>query len=305
MNVLSKAVLVEASVSRSPSVSPALFLLFSIELIALMIARLPETMSFENFAFCDRGANLTLQYLVANGLRPAIDFGYHYGLLPILLARGWFAIFGASPIAYQLAMLACNILFAWALARVIIRLEVGGIGLALAIIAIGFAFQSSYPNLAQAVEAVLLCFGIAEHARGSRTGALALATAAVFAKPSMGYVYGLLLIILIARDLARTGFAFRRLFDAIGPAVIVFVGLTTTLCLTYGVKAFLRTVVPYRRCNRLPFVKLWTHGFGPRLMGSERLAMDPLSHRCVGLMDREQHIFIRRGTAPATHNRYR
>jgi hypothetical protein len=243
-------------------------LLFSVELIGLMIAKLPETMSFENFAFCDRGANLTLQYLVASGLRPAIDFGYHYGLLPILIARGWFVIFGASPTAYQLAMLTCNILFAWALAKIVIRLQVGGIGLALAIIALGFAFQSSYPNLAQALEAVLLCLAIAEQTRGSRVNALALAAAAVFAKPSMGYVYGLLLITLIVRDLVRIGFTPRRLLDALAPAVVVFVGLATTLCLAYGIKAFIRTVLPIEGATAY-------HSLNFGLMGSGRALWDP------------------------------
>ena len=259
-----------AASKRSPSRFTGLFLLFSIELIALMIAKLPETMSFENFAFCDRGANLTLQYLVANGFRPAIDFGYHYGLLPILLGRGWFAIFGATPRAYQLAMLACNILFAWALAKIITHLQVAGVGLVVAIIALGFAFQSSYPNLAQAIEAVLMCLAIAQQARGSRVNALAFTAAAVFAKPSMGYVYGLVLIILIVRDLARTGFSLRPLLKAVAPAAIVFVGLGTTLSLAYGITAFLRAVLPIEGAGAY-------HSLNFGLMGSGRALWDPNS----------------------------
>src|SRR6202043_881867 len=82
------SVFTAAASEQASSRVTALFFLFSIELIALMIARLPETMNFEAFAFGDRGANLTLQYLVAHGYRPAIDFGYHYGLLPILVGHG-------------------------------------------------------------------------------------------------------------------------------------------------------------------------------------------------------------------------
>jgi len=264
-----KASVVAAAASEQSSARfTALFFLFSIELIALMIARLPETMNFEAFAFGDRGANLTLQYLVANGYRPAIDFGYHYGLLPILVARGWFAIFGASPFAYQLAMLACNLLLAWALAKILTHLPVAGIGLALTIVALGFAFQSSYPNLAQALEATLLCHAIAEQARGSRINALAIATAAIFAKPSMGYIYGLLLIILIVRDLARTGVTPRRLIDTFAPAAIVFLTLATTLCLVYGGQAFIRTALPVEGATAYH-----TLNFG--LMGSGRALWDP------------------------------
>ena len=245
-----------------------LFFLFSFELIALMVARLPQLMRFESFAFCDRGANLTLQYLVAKGYRPAIDFGYHYGLLSVLVGRGWFAIFGASPFAYQLAMLACNILFAWALAKLATRLQVRGLGLALMVIMLGFAFQASYPNLAQGLEAVLLSHALAEQAAGSRANALALATAAIFTKPSMGYVYGLVLIILFVRDLARTGFNSRRLLAIVAPAVIIFLVLATTLAITYGSKVLLRTVLPIEGATAY-------HSLNFGLMGSGRALWDP------------------------------
>ncbi len=245
-----------------------LFLLFSLELIAWMVVRLPEMMRFDNFAFSDRGANLTLQYLVANGYRPAIDFGYHYGLLPVLIARGWFALFGASPFAYQLEMLTCNILFAWALAETSVRLRVRGIGLALIVISLGYAYQSSYPNLAQAIEAILLSFALAEQARGARINALALATAAVFAKPSMGYMYGLLLVILIVRDLSRDGLTWRRLLAALAPAATVFIALATILSLVYGLSTFFRTVLPIEGLSNYRALN-----FG--LMGAGRELWDP------------------------------
>lgn len=223
-----------------------LFLLFSLELTALMVARLPQTMRFENFAFCDQGANLTLQHLIANGYRPGIDFGYHYGLLPVLLARGWFAIFGASPLAYQLAMLACNLLFALALAKVSIRLRVHRLGLAFLIVTLGIAFQSSYPNLAQAIEAVLLSLALAAQAGRSRSLALALATASIFAKPSMGYVYSFVLVMLIVRDQTRKGFNPRRLLPPLAPAAITFLALAMILGIAYGGTVLLDTVFPLK-----------------------------------------------------------
>ena len=192
-----------------------LLLLFSVETLAINLARLPESMRFDRFAFCDQGANLTLQYLIARGLRPALDFGYHYGLLPALVGRIWFAFFGSTPWAYQIAMVVADLLCVWAIAKILCQLKVGAVGLLLVIITLGYALQASYINFAHAIEAVLLTHALAEQTRGSRANALALVSAAVFAKASMGYVYGLLLIVLIARDLSRGGFSGRALFKAI------------------------------------------------------------------------------------------
>lgn len=66
-------------------------------LILLIVAalRLIPIPSF-TFAFNDGGANLTVQYLMSRGLVPSVDFGYHYGLLPLLMGKLWFWLFGLS-----------------------------------------------------------------------------------------------------------------------------------------------------------------------------------------------------------------
>ena len=223
---------------------PALVLLLSIELVGMQVARLPESMRFDRFAFCDHGANLTLQYLIANGLRPSLDFGYTYGLIPPLVGRFWFGLFGATPWTYQAAMVVTDILCAWAIARTLSYLKIGAVGLALALITVGYSCHATYVNFAHAIEAILLCFAIAQQTRGSLAGALAFATAAVFAKPSMGYVYGLLLVLLIVRNLRLNGFSLRRLLTAFTPAAVVFLSLAAVICLTYGLPTFLLTVLP-------------------------------------------------------------
>jgi hypothetical protein len=240
---IASAVAVENKRGFSPSYL-TLVALFSLETVVINLARLPESMRFDRFAFCDHGANLTLQFLIANGLRPSIDFGYHYGLLPALVGRIWFAMFGATPWAYQAAMIIADLLCAWAIAKILTHLKIGTVGLALAIITLGYSFQASYVNFAHATEAVLLSHALAEQVRGSRANALALTTAAVFAKPSMGYVYGLLLVILILRDFRRSGFCTRRLLSTFAPAAIVFVVLGSVVSIAYGPLTFLQTVVP-------------------------------------------------------------
>src|SRR5208283_1456450 len=133
-----------------------IFLLFAIEILAIDFLKLPDIMAFDHYAFCDAGANLTLQYVTSHGLRPTIDFGYNYGLLPILVGRIWFGIAGITPISLQVLMTVCDLVIAWAIAKIVSRIRFGAVGLALIAITLGFAVQASYPSLAQAVEAVLL-----------------------------------------------------------------------------------------------------------------------------------------------------
>src|SRR5271169_1107444 len=103
----------EGSAAESLTSRPLLlFLLFAIEIVAIDFLRLPEIMAFDSYAFCDNGANLTLQYLASHGLIPTIDFGYHYGLLPILLGKIWFSIAGRTPFAYQALMVVCDLVIA-------------------------------------------------------------------------------------------------------------------------------------------------------------------------------------------------
>jgi hypothetical protein len=222
----------------------SLLALLAIETVAITVARLPESMDFDRFAFCDHGANLTLQTLISRGMQPALDFGYHYGLLPALVGRIWFSAFGVTPWAYEWAMIAIDLACIWAVARILCELKIGGAALAFALITFGYMVQASYVNFAHGLEAVLLIHALAQQTRGFRTRALALATAALFAKPSMGYVYGLLLVILVLLELRGSCFDLRRLLAAFGPAAAVFAALAFIVSMTFGTRTFLRTIVP-------------------------------------------------------------
>ena len=161
-----------------------------------------------------------------------------------------------------------DLIIAWALAAVAARLRFGAIGLAIAVVALGFAVQAMYPALAQALEAVLLCCALAEQARGTRGRALAFSCAAIFAKPSMGYVYSALLALLIARDLWRAAAASKRWLHAFAPAAITFAALAVVLALLYGPVAFARTIFPLQGLSTYR-----NEHFG--LLGSGRLFWAP------------------------------
>jgi hypothetical protein len=220
-----------------------IFLLFAIEILAIDFLRLPETMSFDSYAFCDNGANLTLQYLVSHGLKPTTDFGYHYGLLPILVGRVWFGIAGLTPFAYQALIVACDVAIVSAIVRIAANLEFNVTSLTLTAITLGFAVRASYPSLAQGLEAVLLSCALAEQTAGKHRRALVLASVAVFAKPSMGYAYSLLIIVFACRNLGAERLISRTL-HVIGLALATSTAIAIVLAWFYGLTALINTILP-------------------------------------------------------------
>ena len=221
-----------------------LFVFLAAELVALFIIQLPVSMTFDLFAFGDTGANFTIQHLVSLGLRPGIDFGDPYGLLPILAGRIWFSLFGATPITYEASMLACGLVVVWALAQIAASLRFRTLGTALLFIALGFAIQASYPNLAQIMESALIALALSSQSRGHRATALAFVTAGLFCKPSMSYVYGLVLVTLIAVELFRSRASLSDIVRVFAPAFITGTLLIVILATLYSPGSLIRTLIP-------------------------------------------------------------
>ena len=221
-----------------------LFALLAIELIALAIIRLPYGLDFDAFAFSDIGSNFTIQHLVSLGQRPGIDFGYHYGLLPILAGKIWFSLFGMTPIAYEASMVACGLIVVWALAQIAASFQFRTFGLALLFIGLGFAIQVSYPNLAHIMESAFIALALCSQSRGNRSTSLAFACAGLFIKPSMCYVYGLILVILITMDLLRSRSRISDFVRAFAPAAITGVVLIVVLATLYSPASAIRTLFP-------------------------------------------------------------
>jgi hypothetical protein len=134
---------------------------------------------------------------------------------------------------------------AWALAQIAASVNLRGPGVALLFIALGFAIQPSYPSSAQAIEALLLAIALAMQARGRTDYALAMVCAAVFAKPSMGFVYCLLLLLLIVRRHLQTRDARpRALLVQLVPALATAFVLIAILTCAYGSRALVTTLLP-------------------------------------------------------------
>ena len=220
------------------------------ELLILMGLKLPAIARFEGFAFADWGANLTVQVLLDQGMRPGQDFYYPYGLLPLAVGRLWYGVLGRTPMAYLSAIAVCQVLTGVAIARFCTSNWVGRGGVAVAIIATPILVPPTHPNLSHAMETVLLAFALAEQARGCRSRALLLATLAVLSKPSLAYPSGLVILAGIAAELGRNPHPIvPRIARMLGPAAVVGLGSLLLLPLWFGVEAVHRTLFPFQAAS--------------------------------------------------------
>jgi hypothetical protein len=235
----------EAATASDPrhwaTTTPGLAVFLIAEVVALTLLQAPNELFFR-FAFGDSGTSLTIDNLVHRGYRPTIDFGYIYGLLPVLLNRLWFAAVGATPSACWWATLFCNALLAWGLARFASAQRVGWVGVALLAVGLPDLLRSSYDVLVQALEPALLVHALAEQARGRRDRALALVAAAAFVKPSMAYIFGAYLLVatVLTIDRDQTGAWLR----ALGPALLTAALLALVLVAVYGPLPVIHTLIP-------------------------------------------------------------
>ena len=218
---------------------------FVAEAIIIYLVSFPSGMTFSQFAFNDFGANLTAEHLIRHGYRPGVDFGLNRGLLSLLLAHAWFTFFGLKPISFLLAMPIFDVLIAWGFARFITRLKLSIAGIAVIFAAAPFAICGVWGDLAHPLDAALLSHALAEHAAGKRGRALALATAALFALPAMGYIYGLLLLIFIFRELKRREqLNFSRVLTTIAPAALTGIALIGILTMAFGLPSVVAQMFP-------------------------------------------------------------
>ena len=261
-----------AQPAGQPATVRTLWAIYALEVLLVAALRIPHDLGFFAFAFGDRGSWLVVQLLTAHGFRPTIDFGFPYGLMPVMVGGVWFRLFGLTPAAFKLAMVAGGIAMAFGMARFANAMRLGRIGQALMIIAIPMAIQSSLPSLSHLLEAVMLCLALGEHSRGNRRAALALTTAACFAKPALGYLYGFLLLVMIVARCRRNAppapsqIDWRALVRAIMPAAVTGVVMLAALGFVYGVRPLVASLLPLNgmriyATNHFGFFTPWSRTF--------------------------------------------
>jgi hypothetical protein len=222
-----------------------LFLILTLEGLALFSIRLAGTLQFNGFAFSDTGSNLTEVYLVNHGYRPTIDFIYHYGLLPLLLGKIWFRIWGLAPIACVLATPLIDILIAWGIARFAAGLKINVAGVLLVMLTASLTIPWTFLNFAHGLEPIFLIHALADQGSGNRRRALALTTIALFIKPSMAFFLGFVLIGFMVTECFR-GCArpLRAFLYGIYPAVLTGTTVAIILAANFGLAIVVRSMIP-------------------------------------------------------------
>ena len=198
---------------------------------------------FDRFAFMDSGGELAIQDLMRRGYRPALDFGYLYGLLPLLLGRLWYGL--AGPLAAIVSRADAGLHDALGLGPGPIRRcpppESGR----------GRPHHAGHPGSL----AGLLYNACSNPGAGSpdqRPGgagkgppqtSLALLTACCFVKPSLAFVQGLAVVIAIG---AANGRGIRAAsVRSFGPALVTAAVLALILTLGFGAEPLAKTIFPF------------------------------------------------------------
>lgn len=150
----------------------------------------------------------------------------------------------ATPASFLVLNIPATVVFTVAIAKFVNR-ESSAAGHALAVMSLPFicAVGADPPH---ALEPALLAVGLLLQAYGKRNGALAFATAACLTKPSMGYLYGLVLLFLIGVELRRQGkLGLAGIARALTPAIVTGLGLIVVLGITFGWVALFHTLLPF------------------------------------------------------------
>lgn len=82
-----RAWLIERQQAGQPAVR-ALWAVFTLELLALLLLQWPSSYNFSTFVFYDPGSIMRAEWLIADGLKPTIDFGFSDGCCRCC-AGGW------------------------------------------------------------------------------------------------------------------------------------------------------------------------------------------------------------------------
>lgn len=204
--------------------------------------QLPVLLNFDRFAFGDNGWPLVTDSMVFEDRQvPTKDFAYFYGLLTLLIDHIWFALFGRTPEAVVGLYAVCSLAIAVGAARVMAALNLK-LWPSLFLIACtsSVVIPRGFPSPAHALEAAFLTTALAEHARGRLNWALVFAVLAVLAKASLGYVYGLLLVLLVLAKWPATTSRWQPLVEPFVIALIAVGGLI----LRFGIPPVKSTLLP-------------------------------------------------------------
>ena len=212
--------------------------------LAIFVASWPIVLSFDLWVLKDRSSFLNLDYLIDQHLAVGVDVAYSYGLLPVLLQRLVFEVFGRGywpMIGWTVVTLVAKAAF-WA--RLIGRLPDAKVGL-VAVIALSPILLWVNPNFPYSIVELSILFAILAVLEERLDLAMPISVLGWWSVPSLPLALTALLFLLIVAvwwlggERAPAVLA-RRLAPGIGS----FVALAALLAAVFGTKSMLATVLP-------------------------------------------------------------
>lgn len=215
---------------------------FVSEALVFRILGIPGQLSFSAYGFEDPGADLTSYHLIRHGWVPYDEFGYIYGLIPLIIGDAWYRVFGLGPwasaaldwagmisVAAILTISACSVKRkAWAM----------HLFLALAI---PILMQRRSANSAKVFEALLMSLSFYYLIKERRGSALTAMTACVFAKSGVpASLVAVLGMLILAREWKKP----LALVRTIGPAVGLSIALFAICLVRFGLSATVNSIIP-------------------------------------------------------------
>jgi len=211
------------------------------------LALYPYTMGFRGFYFGDSAWSYTVEMMLRDGLMPVTDFAYFYGLIALLINKIWFAIFDLTPQALLYMYIVGIIASVYGVIQIVTALELGRLGGFIIVVAGPIIVNSGHLLLSPVHiwEPALLINALAAQVRGRYATALALTTLAALVKPSLAYVYGLLLLIQILGGwIPQNTSNFHQRLRLLLPATIVGVIVSSIVIAYFGFDRFIQTQIP-------------------------------------------------------------
>lgn len=225
--------------------------LFFIGLCTMVALRvvflLPLELDFRNFAFRDLGSFQHVDRLLELGLRPGVDFGFTYGLLPVLLQHIYFGVFGAGYwptlgllMIYLLAMLAF-----WTLLCRDIGSSFTNFGVLLGLSGLMIYIAPWPPTPAHALMELSLAFALYFVLKGRLPLALLIAALGALTIPSLPIALtGMITLIIVWEWWQTPGRVFRGLVTQLAPAAAAYAVTVMLMAALFGWRPVWQSLLP-------------------------------------------------------------
>lgn len=217
----------------------------------------PIVFSFDLWILRDRGQFLNLDYLLDKNFRLGVDTYYSYGLLPVLIQRVLFIVFGRG----YWPLLGCTVVYVGLMGAFWTRLSShmppGRIWLA-SVVAISPLLILVNPNLPYTLVQLSIVFALLLVLERRLDIALAVSVIGCLSVPSLPLVLAALLAVLITIDWwLNSDRSFGYLIRQFMPGASTYILLVLLLVLVFGWQSVLATALPFQGAN---FYKIMQFG---------------------------------------------